>query len=76
MRLSACGTLGLLPSPGAKRRGEGLGVGAASKGGAAKEPPPPTPPHNAKTRWGRGTHRAGLGKPSAAHERASSTNDT
>src|SRR5262249_29791909 len=40
--------------------------GGAGDGGAhnaktsrvMKAPPPPTPPHNAKTRWGRGAHRA------------------
>src|SRR6266571_7634925 len=52
-----------LPSPGAKRRGEGSGVGVASESGETKkEPPPLTPPHNAKTRWGRGTDRARGGR--------------
>src|SRR6266566_3629181 len=59
-----------LPSPEAKRRGEGSGVGVASESGETKkEPPPLTPPHNAKTRWGRGTHRA-RGEAQRSGERA------
>jgi hypothetical protein len=76
MRLSACGTLGLLPSPGAKRRGEGLGVGGCFKGRRSERAPTPNPSPQREDALGEGNTPSGVGKPSAAHERASSTNDT
>jgi hypothetical protein len=41
-------------------RGRGWGSFDTQRRRVARRtaPPPPTPPHNAKTRWGRGAHRA------------------